>query len=110
MQRVQKRRQIASKQDIHSASWQTALWGLGLAWVITALGIVFMTAIFYAGWLPAGEMSYRLTAYGIMGVSILAGMLYVLRKTTGRERVWVLAVAAGYFIIRMLLSAILTFL
>lgn len=110
MQRAQKRKRRSGGQEVSRPSWQTALWGLCFAWIVTVIGILLMTAVFYAGWLSGSGGQYQMAAYGIMAVSILTGMLFTFKKTGGKQRIWVLAVAAGYFVIRLLLSAVLTFL
>lgn len=111
MQRVQKRK-IRSQQKKESSRqpWQVMLIGLGIAWGLTLIGIILMTAVFYAGWLSGSNMQYQMAAYAIMAVSVIAGTGYAFKKTTGIERLWSLGVIGGYFVIRFLLSAIFTFL
>ncbi|MCI8632645.1 MAG: hypothetical protein HFE64_04070 [Lachnospiraceae bacterium] len=111
MQRVRKRRvHNQSKQEITQFPWKTALWGLVISWGTTIIAIILMTAVFYAGWLSGSGMQYQWAAYAIIAVSLIIGMGYSLRKLNGTQRLWALAVPAGYFVIRFLISAILTFL
>ncbi len=111
MQRVRKRRvHNQSKQEITKVPWKTALWGLAIAWGMTIIAIILMTAVFYAGWLSGTGMQYQWAAYGIMAVSLLVGMGYTLRKLNGTQKLWALGVAGAYFVVRFILSAILTFL
>ena len=90
--------------------WQIALIGLGISGIITLIGILLVATLFYTGTLSGTAGQYQLAAYSIIILSLVSGMLFVWKKTSGMDRFWVLGVPISYFVIRLILGAILTFL
>ena len=110
MQRGNKRKQSFTKKGTEKPAWQYMLYGLGLAWVITLAGLLITACLIYFGWLGSGAGVVAFAAKAIMILSMAAGGIYVLKKTSGKERIWALIMLIGYLAVRFLLSSILTFL
>ena len=110
MQRNGKHRVRTNGQKQQTVPWKTAAWGVLLAWIATLVMILLSSVLFYTGWLSGSSSQYQTVVYIIMILSLLIGVIYVSRKTQGKDRIWIIGMLAGYLIVRFLLGAILTFL
>ena len=110
MQRGKKRKLSIGmgSKAVDQPVWQSGLKGLVLSWIVTIAGLFITASLIYLEWMSSDLIS--IAAKTIMILSMLAGGIYVFKKTEGRGRIWVLIMLIGYLAVRFLLSLILTFL
>lgn len=99
------KKNIKNNPDV--AIWKKGFKGLCIAYLVTLIGLLIGTSIFYYGWLSPGWMN----GIGklIMILSMFAGAFYIFKVTAGKDRIWILIVLIAYLLLRFLLSLILTF-
>lgn len=108
MQRGKKRKGNGAAKPADQPVWQIGLKGLALSWVVTLLGLLLTTCLIYFEWMGSGLIG--IAAKVILIGSMLVGGIYVFKKTSGKDRIWVLVMLVAYLAVRFLLSMILTFL
>ena len=89
-------------RSLQAAVLKGALTAVG----ITAVGLIIGASLFYFGILSGTEAQYRWVSILILIVSLGIGMLPLLRKQPGKQKLWALAVVGLYFVIRLLCAGI----